>query len=75
MIERITKQGLCQVGSKTNSPCSRQAVGEIRGILFCGPCTREQEAYFAIGNLLAEQAQGMASERKLAGLVAEVGKH
>ncbi len=34
-----------------------------------------QEAYFAIGKLLATQAQGVASERKLAGLIAEVGKH
>jgi hypothetical protein len=75
LTEWTTKQGLCQVGGKTNSPCSHQAVGEIQGIPFCGPCTREQEAYFAIGKLLATQAQGVASELKLAGLIAEVGKH
>jgi len=26
---------------------------EIRGVAFCGPCAREQEAYFAIGELVA----------------------
>ncbi|HSK99073.1 MAG TPA: hypothetical protein VK869_01930 [Rubrobacteraceae bacterium] len=45
MIELTAKQGSCQVGSKTNIPCSREAVGELWGIPFCGPCTREQEAY------------------------------
>jgi len=74
LTEWTKKQRLCQVGSKTDNPCSHQAVGEVRGIPFCGPCTREQEAYFAIGKLLATQAQGVASERKLAGLIAEVGK-
>ena len=43
----------CQVRSKTQSPCSRPAAAEIRGVAFCGPCAREQEAYFAIGELLA----------------------
>ena len=45
------KLGLCQVRSKTDHPCSRQAVVEIWGIPFCKPCAREQEAYFAIGAL------------------------
>jgi hypothetical protein len=32
---------------------------EIRGVAFCGPCAREQEAYFAIGELVArEEAPG-----------------
>ena len=75
MTARTTKRELCQVGSKTNSPCSRQAVREVGGIPFCGPCIREQESYFAIGKLVATQAQGVALERKLAGLIAEVGKH
>lgn len=39
------------MGSKTGSPCPRPAVVEIRGIPFCEPCVREQEAYFAIGEL------------------------
>jgi hypothetical protein len=45
------KLGVCQVGSKTDSPCLRQAVVEIRGIPFCERCAREQEAYFAIGEM------------------------
>ena len=49
----------CQVRSKTESPCPRRAVVEIRGVAFCGPCAREQEAYFAIGELVAgEEARG-----------------
>jgi hypothetical protein len=74
LSERTTKRKLCQVGSKTNSPCSRQAMGELWGIPFCGLCIREQEAYFAIGKL-ASHTQGVASEQKLTELIAEVGKH
>ena len=37
--------------SKTESPCPRRAEVEIMGVAFCGPCAREQEAYFAIGEL------------------------
>ena len=43
----------CQVRSETGSPCPRRAAAEIRGVAFCGPCAREQEAYFAIGELVA----------------------
>ena len=43
----------CQVRSRTESPCPNLAVVEIRGVAFCGPCAREQEAYFAIGELVA----------------------
>jgi hypothetical protein len=32
---------------------------KIRGIAFCGSCAREQEAYFAIGELTQEQTQGL----------------
>jgi hypothetical protein len=37
---------------------------EIRGIPFCGACAREQEAYFAIGELTheEEEAQGFGSK-------------
>jgi hypothetical protein len=45
----------CQVRSKTESPCPRRAVVEVRGVAFCGPCAREQEAYFAIGELVARE--------------------
>ena len=35
-------------------PCSHQAVVKILGLPFCKPCAREQEAYFAIGELMQE---------------------
>ena len=52
----------CQVRSKTESPCPHRAVVEIRGIAFCGPCAREQEAYFAIGELTQEELQDLRSK-------------
>jgi hypothetical protein len=51
----------CQVRSKTEGPCPRRAVVEMRGIAFCGSCAREQEAYFAIGELTKE-TQGLRSK-------------
>ena len=49
----------CQVRSKTENPCPRRAAVEIRGVAFCAPCAREQEAYFAIGQLVARgEARG-----------------
>jgi predicted Fe-S protein YdhL (DUF1289 family) len=54
--------GSCHVRSKTQSPCLHQAVVEIRGIPFCEACAREQEAYFAIGELTQEEAQGFGSK-------------
>jgi hypothetical protein len=35
---------------------------EIRGIPFCEACACEQEAYFAIGRLTQEGAQGFRSK-------------
>ena len=49
----------CQVRSRTESPCPRRAVAEVRGVAFCGPCAREQEAYFAIGELVARGERGL----------------
>jgi hypothetical protein len=37
-------------------------VVKIRGIPFCEACAREQEAYFAIGELTREETQGLSSE-------------
>ena len=52
MIKATTKQEQqCRVRSETDNPCLRQAVVKVRGIPFCEPCAREQEAYFAIGEL------------------------
>lgn len=41
----------CQVRSGTDNPCGRPASVKIRGVPFCEPCAREQEAYFTIGEL------------------------
>ena len=74
LIEAVTKKlGPCQVRSKTEHPCPHQAVTEIRGIPFCEQCAREQEAYFAIGNL-AMQPQELAPNLKRLGPMAEAGK-
>ena len=35
---------------------------EIRGIPFCESCAREQEAYFAIGELTHEEGQDLRSK-------------
>ena len=61
MGEATRKLGECQVRSKTESPCLNQAVVEIRGIPFCEPCAREQEAYFAIGELTRGSSASAAS--------------
>jgi len=53
--------GPCQVRSKTDLPCPHQAVVEIWGLSFYKPCAREQEAYFAIGELMHE-ARGFRNE-------------
>jgi hypothetical protein len=49
-----TMPGPCQMRSKTENPCLHRAVVEIRGIPFCEGCAREQEAYFAVGELTQE---------------------
>ncbi len=59
MIEAAV-QAPCQVRSSTESPCPNLAVAEIRGVAFCGPCAREQEAYFAIGEIIARVPGGRA---------------
>ena len=59
-------QAPCQVRSKTENPCPNLAVVEIRGVAFCGPCAREQEAYFAIGELVARGEEGGLRGKPLA---------
>lgn len=51
MTEAMTELGSCQVRSRTDRPCVRPAVVRILGVPFCEHCAREQEAYFAIGEL------------------------
>ena len=75
LIGATTKLGPCQVRSKTERPCSHQAVLKIRGIPFCDWCAREQEAYFAIGKLTMGP-QELGSNRELAERIAErPGRH
>jgi hypothetical protein len=61
-LTEVTKPGPCQVRSKTESPCLRSAEVEILGVAFCGPCAREQEVYFAIGELTHEEARDLRSK-------------
>jgi hypothetical protein len=58
----VTKPVACQVRSKTGNPCPRRAEVEILGVAFCGPCAREQEAYFAIGELMDEESRDFCGE-------------
>ena len=43
-------------------PCPRRAEVEILGVAFCGPCARQQEAYFAIGELTHEEVRDLHSK-------------
>ena len=67
MIEAMIP-GPCQVRSRTESPCLRSAEVEILGVAFCEACAREQEAYFAIGELTQEDTEGLPSEPLAAAL-------
>jgi hypothetical protein len=78
LTEAMAKPGNCQVRSRTGNPCPRIAEVEILGVPFCGPCARQQEAYFAIGELtrgkqshrskpLAEALSRMRREREPTG--------
>jgi hypothetical protein len=51
----MAKPEPCQVRINTGSPCTRHAEEEILGVALCGQCAREQEAYFAIGELTQEK--------------------
>jgi hypothetical protein len=35
---------------------------EILGVAFCGPCARQQEIYFSIGELTQEETKGIHSK-------------
>jgi hypothetical protein len=66
--------GAVSGGKQDRASLPHHAVLEIWGTPFCEACAREQEAYFAIGKLTM-QPQGLASDRELAGRIAEAGKH
>ena len=66
MIRATTKQEKqCRVRSETNDPCLRPVVVEVRGVPFCEPCAREQEAYFAIGELTGASSTWLDDEESL----------
>jgi hypothetical protein len=61
--------GPCQVRSETDRPCPRSAAVKIRGVPFCERCAREQEAYFAIGELTqAQETRAVREQQNLRGL-------
>jgi hypothetical protein len=62
-LAEATKQEACQVRSKVEDPCPRRAEVEILSVPFCGPCARQQEAYFAIGEL-TQQDEAQRFRRK-----------
>ncbi|HSL01593.1 MAG TPA: hypothetical protein VK869_14755 [Rubrobacteraceae bacterium] len=51
MVGTVESSGSCQVRSGTDLPCGRPASVRLLGVLFCEECAREQDAYFAIGEL------------------------
>jgi hypothetical protein len=62
LTEAMAKPGNCQVRSRTGNPCPRIAEVEILGVAFCGPCARQQEGYFAIGELTHEDGRDLRSK-------------
>ena len=54
-LEAMKDLGLCQMRSETEHPCPRPAVMVFWGLPFCERCAREQESYFAIGELTQEE--------------------
>jgi hypothetical protein len=62
LTEAAPKPGRCQVRINAEDPCPRIAEVEILGVAFCGPCAREQKAYFAIGELTHEEGRNLRSK-------------
>ncbi len=58
----------CLVRSGTDDPCRRPSALKIGGVPFCEPCAREQEAYFAVGEL-TEDPWSPHDDERLAGLL------
>jgi hypothetical protein len=66
LIKATTKdEQQCRVRSGTDNPCLRPAVVKVRGVPFCEPCAREQEAYFAIGEITEATSQRLADKESL----------
>ncbi len=56
----------CQVRSNTESPCPHLAAVEVQDVAFCEACAREQEAYFAIGELTQKEEPQEPRSKQLA---------
>lgn len=65
-LARESEFGPCQVRIETDNPCPYPATAKIQDVPFCERCAREQEAYFAIGELT--QARETEAARKQSGL-------
>ncbi len=61
----------CQVRSGTHASCHRPASVRIGGVPFCDPCAREQEAYFAVGEL-TERPRSPHDDERLVGLLSRM---
>jgi hypothetical protein len=69
--EATKAPGSCLVRSGTDDPCRRPSAVKIGGVPFCEPCAREQEAYFAVGEL-TEDPRSPHAEERLAGLLSRM---
>jgi hypothetical protein len=56
------------VRSGTDRPCRRPAMVKIRGVPFCESCAREQDAYFAIGEL-TEDSRRLRDDERIFGML------
>jgi hypothetical protein len=72
-LTEVTTPGSCQVRIYTESPCPRSAEVEILGVGFCRPCARQQEVYFAIGELTHEDGRNLRG-KPLADVEARKGR-
>ncbi len=61
----------CQVRSGTHASCHRPASVRIGGVHFCELCAREQEAYFAVGEL-TEKPRSLHDDERLVGLLSRM---
>ena len=66
--EATKAPGSCLVRSGTDDPCRRPAAAGIGGVPFCEGCARDQEAYFAVGEL-TEEPRSPHDDERLAGLL------
>ena len=60
--------------SETDYPCPHQAVVEVWGLPFCECCAREQEAYFATGELTTQGEEETWGLRDKSLLVEALGR-